>query len=57
MDQVDKERFLKDHPYNNAIALDKTQFFKGYGEMLGEKSNLGYDQSKHLLYTEGNGDL
>lgn len=48
LDQIDdnsKEAF-----YHNALALDNTTFFNGYEEMLGDKSNLGFDARKHQQY-------
>lgn len=42
------------HPYHNSLGLDKTTFFNGYGEMMGDSSNLGFNNHSHNLYLSGN---
>lgn len=43
--QLNKEENV--HPYHNSLALEDAHFFNGYGEMMGDFSNLGFDNMTH----------
>lgn len=38
------------NPYKNALALENANFFHGYGQMMGDVSNLGFDSYSHDEY-------
>jgi len=44
---LNKNKFEKVHPYHNSLALEDAHFFNGYGEMMGDFSNLGFDNASH----------
>ena len=39
------------------MGLDRSNFFNGYGEILGENSNLGFNNSKHNQYLNDENDI
>lgn len=55
LDRVGQEDFEDVHPYHNARALENVSAFNGFGQQLGDTSNLGFDSFSHKDYfTQGN---
>lgn len=42
--QLEKNKNKEVHPYHNSLSLEDSTFFNGYGNMMGNFSNLGFDQ-------------